>query len=99
MAAGVRSYRILHVDDDPLMRDVVEMSLGLDPEFVAMSFADGDSALAAVGGWAPDLILCDVLMPGMDGPALLARLRENPATENIPLFFITARVKAFPAMR
>jgi CheY-like chemotaxis protein len=82
------------VDDDPLMRDVVEMSLGLDPEFVVMSVADGDSALAVVGAWAPDLVLCDVLMPGMDGPALLARLRETPATAKIPLFFMTARTKA-----
>ena len=44
---GVKSFRILHVDDDPLMRDVVELALGFDPEFVVMSCAGGEEALAA----------------------------------------------------
>ncbi len=75
------------------MRDVVELSLGLDAEFAVMSCTGGKAALAAVGDWAPDLILCDLVMPGMDGPALLARLRENPNTAKIPFFFITGHAK------
>jgi len=86
----VRSYRILHVDDDSLMRDVVEISLGLDPAFALMSCAGGAEALAAAPGWAPDLILCDVMMPDMDGPAMLAHLRENPQTAKHPVIFMTA---------
>ena len=52
MGAGVKSFRILHVDDDPLMRDVVELALGFDAEFVVMSCGSGAEALAAVPGWA-----------------------------------------------
>jgi CheY-like chemotaxis protein len=73
------SYRVLHIDDDPLMRDVVEHSLNLDPAFTLASCASGDEALAVAGEWPPDLILCDVMMPEMDGPAVLARLREAQA--------------------
>jgi CheY-like chemotaxis protein len=94
MGSGVKSYRILHVDDDPLMRDVVELALGFDAEFVVMSCAGGEEALAAVPGWQPDLIILDVLMPEMDGPAVLARLRENPETAKIPVIFITGRAPA-----
>jgi CheY-like chemotaxis protein/HPt (histidine-containing phosphotransfer) domain-containing protein len=94
MGAGVNSFRILHVDDDPLMRDVVELALGFNSEFVVMSCEGGEEALAAVPGWQPDLIILDVLMPEMDGPALLARLREDPATAKIPVIFITDRAPA-----
>jgi CheY-like chemotaxis protein/HPt (histidine-containing phosphotransfer) domain-containing protein len=87
----VDSYRILHVDDDQFMRDVVENALGFDSEFVVMSCNGGAEALAAVSGWAPDLIILDVVMPDMDGPAVLMRLRENPETAKIPVIFITAR--------
>lgn len=86
----MKSFRILHVDDDPLIRDVVELALGFNSEFVVMSCEGGEEALAAVPGWQPDLIILDVLMPGMDGPALLARLRENPSTAMIPVIFITS---------
>ena len=91
MGADVKSYRILHVDDDPLMRDVVELALSFDADFAVMSCADGEAALAALPGWQPDMIILDVMMPNMDGPAVLARLRANPDTAKIPVIFITAR--------
>jgi CheY-like chemotaxis protein len=88
------SLRVLHVDDDPLMQDVVELSLGLDPALTPMSCASGAEALAIAADWMPDLILCDVMMPDMDGPAVLARLGENKATAKIPIVFITAHPQA-----
>jgi CheY-like chemotaxis protein len=88
------TFRILHVDDDPLMRDLVEISLGLDAAFVLLSCAGAQEALAVVADWEPDLILCDVMMPDMDGPALLARLREDPATAKFPVIFMTGRPQA-----
>jgi two-component system OmpR family response regulator len=87
------SLRILHVDDEPDIREVVELSLGLDPAFSVRSCASGSDALAAAADWSPDLILCDVMMPVMDGPATLARLRECPRTVNIPVVFMTARAQ------
>lgn len=83
-------YRILHIDDDALMRDIVDAALGLDPAFALMSCTSGDEGLMAAPGWAPNLIICDVIMPHMDGPEVLARLRADKTTAKIPVVFMTA---------
>jgi CheY-like chemotaxis protein len=88
------SFRILHIDDDPDILEVVKLSLGLDRELTVRSCASGENALAEAAEWLPDLILCDVIMPGMDGPATLVRLRENPLTRKIPVVFMTARAQS-----
>ena len=87
------SLRILHVDDDPDIRDVVEISLNVDPEFTVISCASAIDALATAAEWAPDLVLSDVLMPGMSGPVMLTHLREDPRTAKIPIIFMTARAQ------
>jgi CheY-like chemotaxis protein len=88
------AVRVLHVDDEPDIREVVELSLGLDPEFTVKSCSSGGDALIAAADWSPDLILLDVMMPEMDGPATLARLRESLNTNKIPVVFMTARAQA-----
>ncbi|MDO9141845.1 MAG: response regulator, partial [Methylobacter sp.] len=55
--------------------------------------SSGQQALDTVGDFAPDLILLDVMMPGMDGPATLQKLRANPPTASIPVIFLTAKVQ------
>ena len=85
------SFQILHVDDDPHIRDIVDLSLGLDSTYTVTSCGSADEALATASERPPDLILCDVMMPGMDGPTMLERLRENPKTAKIPVVFMTAR--------
>jgi CheY-like chemotaxis protein len=87
------ALRVLHVDDEPDIREVVEISLGLDPQFTVRSCASGRDAIAVAADWVPDLILLDVMMPGMDGPATLVRLRERPQTKSIPVIFMTARAQ------
>jgi len=72
---------------------VVEMSLALDPNLAVQSCASGAEALSKVGEWPPDLILLDVMMPVMDGPTTLARLRETPEAADIPVVFMTARAQ------
>jgi two-component system, OmpR family, response regulator len=86
--------RILHVDDEPDIREVVELSLGLDPDFTVRSCGSGKDALALAAEWQPDFILLDVMMPVMDGPATLVQLRENVETADIPVIFMTARAQA-----
>jgi CheY-like chemotaxis protein len=86
--------RILHVDDEPDIREVVEISLGLDPECSTRSCASGREALGVAVEWAPDIILLDVMMPVMDGAATLANLRANPLTAGIPVVFMTARAQS-----
>ena len=81
--------RILIVDDKLPNRLVLEGMLR--PEgFFLQSAAGGQEALAIVAQQAPDLILLDVLMPGMDGYQVVEAIKGNPATKNIPIIIITA---------
>lgn len=86
--------RILHVDDEPDIREVVRISLGLDPELTVRSCASGAEALSAAGGWQPDLVLLDVMMPDMDGPTTLSELYKDPRTAGVLVVFMTARAQA-----
>jgi CheY-like chemotaxis protein len=86
-------YRILLVDDESDIREVAEISLGLDPAVTTKSCASGQDALTQAAEWQPDMILMDVMMPVMDGPKVLARLRENVRTADIPVVFMTARAQ------
>jgi CheY-like chemotaxis protein len=81
------------VDDEPDIREVVDVSLGLDREFKMRACASGADALVMAAEWSPTLILLDVMMPRMDGPATLANLRRNPRTAQIPVVFLTARTQ------
>jgi CheY-like chemotaxis protein len=87
------TIRILHVDDEPDIREVVDISLGLNPEFEVRACSSGEEAITAAVEWSPILILLDVMMPGMDGPTTLAHLRKNPKTSDIPVLFMTARAQ------
>jgi CheY-like chemotaxis protein len=87
------AVRILYVDDEPDIREVVKISLSLDPEFCVRSCSCGHDAIATAAEWSPDLVLLDVMMPEMDGPATLACLRKNPKTSGIPVIFMTARAQ------
>ncbi len=85
------AYRntVLVVDDEPVNRMVLQ---GVLPDHIRVVSADsGEAALeAAAGDPRPDLILLDVMMPGMDGFDVLTRLRQTPATRDIPVILVTA---------
>ena len=85
--------RILYVDDEPDIREIAEIALGLDPAFDVRTAASGREALAVVEDWVPDVALLDVMMPEMDGPALLERIRERPELAKLPVIFVTARAQ------
>jgi CheY-like chemotaxis protein len=87
------AVRVLHVDDEPDIREVVELSLSLDPDLTVRVCASGGDAIAAAAVWMPDLILLDVMMPVMDGPTTLTHLRQSQKTANIPVVFMTARAQ------
>ncbi len=86
--------RILFVEDDPDIRMVGKMALEAIGGFTVLACGSGSEALSRLGEFAPDLILLDVMMPGMDGPATLAALRESPAGRGLPVVFMTSRVQA-----
>lgn len=88
------TLRVLYVDDEPDIREIVALSLSLDPALAAETAASGAAALERAAAGGLDLILLDVMMPDMDGPSILARLRADPATRGIPVAFVTARTQA-----
>lgn len=81
---------ILYVDDEPDLRAMVQVSLGLIGGFTVTLCASGAEALDQAASLRPDLILIDVMMPGLSGPETLARLRADPATAGIPAVFMTS---------
>ncbi|MDP2129945.1 MAG: response regulator [Hydrogenophaga sp.] len=85
--------RVLYVDDEPDLREVAVFALSLDRELEVRSAASGAEALSIVEEWRPDLVLLDVMMPGMDGPSTLSLLRKETRHADLPVVFITARVQ------
>ena len=86
--------RILYVEDEPDIRVVAQMALEAVGGFTVIACASGQEALNAAPGAQADLLLLDVMMPGMDGPSTLKGLRALPATANTPVIFMTAKVQA-----
>lgn len=86
---------VMHVDDEPDIREVAAIALELDADLTLTSVASGAEALTRLSeGARPDLILLDVMMPGMDGPRVLARLREMEGLATTPVIFMTARAQS-----
>lgn len=85
--------RILLVEDDTDIQVVGKLALEAVGGFTVNVCSSGQEALTEVGAFAPDLILLDVMMPGMDGPTTLARMQADPATQKIPVIFMTAKVQ------
>ena len=85
--------RILMVDDDSDIRTVAQISLTAVGGFTVEVCGSGPEALERAPAFGPDLILLDVMMPGMDGPTTLRRLREIPALAQTPVIFMTAKVQ------
>lgn len=90
----MNEIRILHVDDEPDIRELVDMSLALNSDFQVRACSSGAEAVKTAAEWSPYLILLDVMMPGMDGPTTLTTLRKNQKTAEIPVVFMTARAQA-----
>lgn len=85
--------RVLYVDDEPDIRTVVGLCLKLNDAFEVRECASGAEALQIARDWRPDVILLDVMMPEMDGPMTRQALRDDPATTDIPVVFVTARTQ------
>ena len=81
--------KILVVDDEPFNVDYLEQELE-DRGYQTVSASNGQEALAQVAAENPDLVLLDIMMPIMDGFTVLARLKENAATRDVPVIVISA---------
>lgn len=85
--------RILYVEDEPDIQTVAKLALEMVGGFSVEICSSGEQALSAAVDFMPDMILLDVMMPGMDGPSTFKRLREIPALAKIPVTFMTAKIQ------
>jgi len=85
--------RSLLVEDDPDIQTITSMALGSFGGFTVHVCGSAAEAIQAAAEFRPDLILLDVMMPGMDGVDTLRALREIPETVSTPVIFLTARVQ------
>jgi two-component system OmpR family response regulator len=89
---GLRS--ILYVDDEPDIRQIVQFALGLTKGLTVHTGESGERGLELARELRPDLLLLDVMMPGLDGPGTLKRMRSDPTIAHIPVIFMTAKAMA-----
>jgi len=91
----IKSVSVLYIDDEPDIREIAVMALTLEPRFEVETAASGEDALSRLmdKSRVPDVILLDVMMPGVDGPKALQRLRQIPWLVATPVIFITARAR------
>lgn len=85
--------RILYVEDEPDIQAIAKLALEAIGGFTVEICSSGQEALEKAPSWAPQLILMDVMMPGMDGPSTFKKLREIPSLDDTPLIFMTAKVQ------
>ena len=85
--------KIMLVEDEPDIQEVARLSLETLGKFVVHVCSNGKEALEKAPTILPDLIMLDVMMPGMDGLTVLKLLRENSNTKHIPVIFMTAKAQ------
>ena len=85
--------RILYVEDEPDIQAVAKLALEMVGGFTVKVCSSGEEALREAVAFAPDMILLDVMMPGMDGPSTLQALRQKPELATVPVAFMTAKVQ------
>ncbi len=83
--------KILIVEDDPDMLDMIQMTLD-HWEYDSIVAKNGKEAVDMAASQLPDLVLLDIMMPGMDGFEAARLIRQNPKTHSIPILAVTAKV-------
>jgi CheY-like chemotaxis protein len=83
--------KVLLIDDEDDIRRIARLSLSRLGAMEVVDAASGPDGIEKARRERPDAILLDVMMPGVDGGATLARLRADPATAGIPVIFLTAK--------
>jgi len=87
------TQKILIADDEAYMLRLLEMTFKKGG-YAVVSCRDGQEALATAATAQPQLIVLDVMMPGLDGLGALRQLKENPATRDIPVVVLSAKGQA-----
>ena len=95
-----RAARVLIVDDDPALRDMIRLILEL-AGFEVMEAVHGEDALRILGGMpeVPEVIVTDLMMPVMGGRELVDRLRQDPRTASVPILVLSANANPHEGLR
>ena len=83
--------RVLYIEDEPDLQWLVKYILESAGGFEVLVCGSGHEGLNAIDAFAPDLVLLDVMMPGMDGFSVLRALRSRPESATLPVIFLTAK--------
>ncbi len=84
--------KIIYIDDQLDIRLMAEYALTYIGDYDVLMCESGVEALEKITDYAPDLILIDLLMPELDGPATISEIRKMPSFKNTPAIFITAKI-------
>jgi len=87
--------RVMLVEDDADIQTVVRLSLKMRGVTDVQVVENGEECLARLRDFRPEVILLDVMMPKLDGYETCRRLKENPATQAIPVIFLTAKTQHY----
>ncbi|MEM9979823.1 MAG: response regulator [Cyanobacteria bacterium P01_D01_bin.2] len=90
----METKHILIIDDDADIREATQLCLELTGHWDVWKASNGPEGIAIAQSKVPDVILLDMMMPGMDGLAILQRLQDNPKTQQIPIIILTAKAQS-----
>jgi two-component system OmpR family response regulator len=93
MSEALTLKHIACIDDDEDILRVAELTLELMGGFKVTTFSSGPAALAGLAKAMPDLVLLDVMMPKMDGPATFQAMQRRDDLKNLPVVFLTAKIQ------
>jgi two-component system phosphate regulon response regulator PhoB len=85
--------KLLHVEDNADIREIAKLSLQFSGTFDVVQCASGEEALERVVNWTPDVLLLDLMMPGMSGKQTLLQMRLIEGLRDVPAIFMTARTR------
>ena len=86
--------RICYVEDDEDIQRIVRMSLERVGKMTVEVVSDPHQAIGVMNAFKPDLVMLDWMMPGMDGPTLFKKMKEDPQMSLLPVVFITAKAQS-----
>ena len=86
--------RICYVEDDEDIQRIVRMSLERVGKMTVEIVTDPLQAIGVMSTFKPDMVMLDWMMPGMDGPTLFKKMKEDPQTSGLPVVFITAKAQS-----
>lgn len=91
--AEKKRYRVVCIEDEPEMIDLIELIL-IRRNFELVGAVGGKEGIASVRRLKPDLVLLDLMMPGVDGWEVYQRMKADPELRNIPVIIVTAKAQS-----